>query len=194
MELTSNLTSGARALNHCAIFFFFLEREGREVERGRELSRWERNTPTQDRTHNPGMCQDWESNWRPFAVQDNAQPTEPQGSALSSCVHYCLSEHTLRWGMELEVNSRRKAGIFTNMWNRNNTLLSNQCVNEEFTREIRRYLENKWKQRQNLWDARKQDREGSSPRSVLTRKKTVLQAKVTHAHHLKIRALHNFIP
>ena len=29
-----------------------------------------------DRTHNPGMCPDLELNWQPFALQDDAQPTE----------------------------------------------------------------------------------------------------------------------
>ena len=33
--------------------------------------------PTGHRTHNPGTCPDRESNLRPFAFRDHAQPTEP---------------------------------------------------------------------------------------------------------------------
>ena len=32
--------------------------------------------PTGDQAHNPAMCPDWESNWQPFALWDNAQPSE----------------------------------------------------------------------------------------------------------------------
>ena len=35
-----------------------------------------------DQTTNPDMCSDQESNWRPFAFQDDAQPTEPHWSGL----------------------------------------------------------------------------------------------------------------
>ena len=60
-------------------FIYFLERrEGREKER-------ERNTdwlplvcaPTRVRIHNPGMCLDQESNWRPFALWNDAQLIDP---------------------------------------------------------------------------------------------------------------------
>ena len=33
--------------------------------------------PTGDLAHNPGMCPDWESNWRPFGLHARAQSTEP---------------------------------------------------------------------------------------------------------------------
>ena len=33
--------------------------------------------PTGDLAHNPGMCHDWESNWRPLGSQANTQSTEP---------------------------------------------------------------------------------------------------------------------
>ena len=33
--------------------------------------------PTGDLACNPGMCPDWESNWRPFGSQAGAQSTEP---------------------------------------------------------------------------------------------------------------------
>ena len=32
--------------------------------------------PTKDLACNPVMCPNWELNWRPFALQDDAQPTE----------------------------------------------------------------------------------------------------------------------
>ena len=51
---------------------------------------------TRDKTHKPGMCPDVESNWGPFGLQDDAQPTEPHQSGLVSRVldkgyrHYVL--------------------------------------------------------------------------------------------------------
>ena len=33
--------------------------------------------PTGDLAHNPGMCPDWESHWRPLGLWGNVQPTEP---------------------------------------------------------------------------------------------------------------------
>ena len=36
-----------------------------------------RTPPTGDLARNPGMCPDWESNWRAFASQSRAQSTEP---------------------------------------------------------------------------------------------------------------------
>ena len=38
--------------------------------------------PTGDLARNPGMCPDWESNWRPFGSQARAQSTEPQQPGL----------------------------------------------------------------------------------------------------------------
>ena len=32
--------------------------------------------PTGDMAHNPGICPDWESNWRPFGSKAHAQSTE----------------------------------------------------------------------------------------------------------------------
>ena len=61
-------------------FYFFIFREkGREGE-------WEKHQcvvaswapPTGgDLACNPGMCPDWESNWRPFSSQASTQSTEP---------------------------------------------------------------------------------------------------------------------
>lgn len=42
--------------------------------------------------------------------------------------------------MNLEINTRRTTGKLRNMWTLNNTLLNNQCVKEEITRETRKYL------------------------------------------------------
>ena len=63
------------------LFFFFLEREREDGrERGRDTMMRERNAdqlpsvhaPARDQTSNPGTCPDWESNRRPFGLQDNA--------------------------------------------------------------------------------------------------------------------------
>ena len=68
--------------------YLFLER-GRE--RGREMSRCERETsisclshvPDRNQTRNPGMRPDQESNQQPFNLQDDTQPTEPHLSGVS---------------------------------------------------------------------------------------------------------------
>ena len=64
--------------------YLFLEREGgREKERERNINRLSlTHAPARDQTHNPSMSPDWESNWRPFTLQDDAQPTEPHHSGL----------------------------------------------------------------------------------------------------------------
>ena len=70
----------------------------REEKGGRETSMYERNInvrekhwsvnsrtcpwPARDWTRNPGMCPDQELNWRPFVLQDDAQPTEPHQSGM----------------------------------------------------------------------------------------------------------------
>ena len=36
--------------------------------------------PTGGLVHNPGLCPDQESNWQPFSLWDDAQPTEPHQS------------------------------------------------------------------------------------------------------------------
>ena len=40
-------------------------------------------TRTRDRSHNPGMCPDWELNQRPFGLRSNTQPIEPHQLGLS---------------------------------------------------------------------------------------------------------------
>ena len=37
---------------------------------------------TGDLAHNPGMCPDWELNWRPFGLQACTQSTEPHQPGL----------------------------------------------------------------------------------------------------------------
>ena len=62
----------------------------------------------------------------------------------------------LLWPREvkLEISNRRESEKFTNMWKLKNTLINNQSVKEEITREIRKYFEmNKNTTYQNLGDA-----------------------------------------
>ena len=47
--------------------------------------------PTGDLACNPGMCPDWESNWRPFGSQANTQSTEPQQPGLGFFLRIVLS-------------------------------------------------------------------------------------------------------
>ena len=62
--------------------FLFLER-GEGWKKGREISVVaSRVPPTGDVARNPGMCPDWESNWRPFGSQASAQSTEPHRPGL----------------------------------------------------------------------------------------------------------------
>ena len=39
-------------------------------------------SPTRDLAFHPGMCPDWESNWRPFDLQASTQSTEPHQPGL----------------------------------------------------------------------------------------------------------------
>ena len=67
-------------------FYLFIFRErGREGEREGEkhqcvVASWA--PPTGALACNPGMCPDWESNWRPLGSQASAQTTEPHQSGL----------------------------------------------------------------------------------------------------------------
>ena len=49
-------------------------------------------TATSYQTHDAGVYSDQELNLPPFAQWDNAQPTEPQGSALYTCF-CCRTKH-----------------------------------------------------------------------------------------------------
>ena len=42
-------------------------------------------SPSKDLARNPGVCPDWESNWRPFGSHDSAQSTEPHQPGLGTC-------------------------------------------------------------------------------------------------------------
>ena len=61
-------------------FYLFQKGEGRETERERETSMWERNidqlppggTPTRDQTLNPGMCPDQGSDLQSLGVWEDA--------------------------------------------------------------------------------------------------------------------------
>ena len=63
------------------MYLFLERREGKEKEGGRNISLLCRiHVPIRDQSHNPGTCPDWESNRQPFALLDDAQPTEPPQS------------------------------------------------------------------------------------------------------------------
>ena len=56
---------------------------GREKERERNITVWlPLMPPTGDLAHDPGLCLDWESNWRPFGLQSGTQSTEPHQPGL----------------------------------------------------------------------------------------------------------------
>ena len=57
-------------------FYLFIFREGSEREKHHVVTASQA-PPTGDLAHNPDMCPDWESNWRPFGSQSSAQSTEP---------------------------------------------------------------------------------------------------------------------
>ena len=71
------------------LFIYLLERGVKERERERNTNVWEKNLSaasqmslTRDLAHYPGMCSHLESNWWPFALWDDVQPTEPHQSGL----------------------------------------------------------------------------------------------------------------
>ena len=62
-------------------YLFIFSERGREGERKGEKHQCvvvSHVSPTGDLAHNPGMCPDWELNWRPFGSQAGPQSTEPQ--------------------------------------------------------------------------------------------------------------------
>ena len=62
------------------IFIYLFSRDGgREGERERNISA-SHAPPIGDLAHNPGVCPDWEPNWRLFDLQAGAQSTEPHQS------------------------------------------------------------------------------------------------------------------
>ena len=66
------------------LFILFLDREeGREKEGEKHQCVVASHAPpTGDRAHNPGVCPDWESNWRPLGLQAGTQSTEPHHPGL----------------------------------------------------------------------------------------------------------------
>ena len=51
--------------------------------------------PTGDLAHNPGMCPDWESNWRPFGLQNNANPLRHQSGQCLETFFIFINEGVL---------------------------------------------------------------------------------------------------
>ena len=51
--------------------------------------------PTGDLACNPGMCPDWESNWRPFGSQANTQSTEPHQPGLRFFFKDCIKSRQI---------------------------------------------------------------------------------------------------
>ena len=64
--------------------FIFRERGGEEEREGEkhQCVVASHTPPTGDLAHNPGVCPDWESNWRPFGLQASAQPPELHQTGL----------------------------------------------------------------------------------------------------------------
>ena len=89
------------------MFYLFLERgERREKERDRN-----RTTVVREKHQsvanwglacNPGMCPDRESNQGPFALWEDAQPTEPHRSGLKT-IHFRVPENqvTVPWAKRI---------------------------------------------------------------------------------------------
>ena len=76
-------------------FNLFLERGEREGEKHRCMVA-SLAPPIRDLDHNPGMCPDWELNWRPFGSQACAQSTEPHQPGLFQLLYTqsCCHDHT----------------------------------------------------------------------------------------------------
>ena len=62
--------------------------------------------PTRHQTHNPGTCSDWESKQGPFALQDNAQPTEPHQPGKRAFFIVCLRNHKI--SKKINPQNRKK--------------------------------------------------------------------------------------
>ena len=53
---------------------------------------------TGDLACNPGLCPEWELNWKPFGLQASAQSTEPQQPELQDYFHMKFYLHLLsKW-------------------------------------------------------------------------------------------------
>ena len=80
---------GKFGVNLCIYVFIFERGEEKEKERKRNVdvrekyrsaASWHEPQPTIEPTCNPGTCPDWESDWWPFTLQEDAQRTEPYHS------------------------------------------------------------------------------------------------------------------
>ena len=72
---------------HACLFYFlrfYLFLEGREGERETSVCGCLSSVPTGSLACKPGMCPDWESNWRPFGSQACAQSIELHHPGLFS--------------------------------------------------------------------------------------------------------------
>ena len=58
-------------------YYLFLERGREQGGEKHQCVVASRTPPTGDLAHNPGLCPDWESNWRPFGLQAGTQSIEP---------------------------------------------------------------------------------------------------------------------
>ena len=63
-------------------FTFLVEGKGGKMERNINMCLLFKHPLLGTWSHNPGMCPDWESNWRPFGSQAGAQSTEPHQPGL----------------------------------------------------------------------------------------------------------------
>ena len=80
--------------------YLLLERgEGREKEEEKhQCVAASHMPPAGDLASDPGMCPEWESNWRPFGSQAGTQSTEPHQPGLSSITFLKRRETGTRTG------------------------------------------------------------------------------------------------
>ena len=98
---SNQLSHSARVVIFFKGFVYLLFRERwREKERERERNiDWlpSVRTSTRDQTRNPGTCPDQELNEQPFALQNDAQPTEPHQLGPSQGPARAIIIHFLKW-------------------------------------------------------------------------------------------------
>jgi hypothetical protein len=58
-----------------------------------------------------------------------------------------FSDHS---GIKLVLNNKSKFGNFVSNWKLNSTVLNNQLVKEEITRELRKHWD-KWRKKHNIY-------------------------------------------
>ena len=88
--------------------------------------------------------------------------------------------------MKLEINERMTIGKIMNLCILNNTLLRNQWIKEEITREIRKYLRDKWKQTKSnkTYDINKGCAKGEIPANTYIKKQKELTS-TTELYYVK---------